>query len=416
MRSILNKEYIKKWKEPSNIFIIGWAIFLISQFMSNSMLKYELPDILLKFMLLLSYVLISIKFLIYDLKYYLSSIKINFNENIEIVDREVFFRVCTITLLSLTGISLFVINRDSSIIKLVILLLGATNIDLKKIIRSYFWIILTGMIIMIVLSQLAIVENLVYGRGDGSDTVRNSFGLLYPTNFSARIFILTLCYSYLNDFKLKWWELVSIGLVTYMTLVTTDGRLDVYSILLILIIILVKKMNTNYQRLLSCASLFVIPFSIIFTFITTVFYNPENKLFFILNRLLSGRLRLGREAFSEYNPFTLFGQVIESNGWGGLEGKNLNLAEYFYIDSSYLKILFYQGVVVFVIMIMIIIYSQYKFFMQKKYNIVFVFALMGIYSIVSEFLIKPEYFPFILALYATVNEEKNDFEIDQISN
>ena len=136
----------------------------------------------------------------------------------------------------------------------------------------------------------------------------------------------------------------------------------------------------------------------------------------MLNKLLSGRLRLGKEAFSKYDPFTLFGQVIESNGWGGLEGRTLNPAEYFYIDSSYLKMLFSQGLVVFVIMIVVIIYSQYRFYTQAKYNIVFVFALMGIYSIVSEFLIKPEYFPFILALYATVNESKKGFEIDQISN
>lgn len=395
----------KKYNDPTSIFLFGWTIFLLSQFLTNSMFKYESYAIVFKIFLALSYLIIVLKVLLYDTKYYLNSFEITKDRSFKLVilNKEIFLKICTIMILSISGIFLFLLKQDSSIIKLVILLLGATNIEIKDIIRRYFWVILISMIAVVFLTQIGFLENLVYDRGDG--TIRNSLGLLYPTNFSSRIFFLVLCYAYLKDFKLKAVELIVIGIISYLTLILTDGRLDVYSIVFILALVLIKKLPVVKQKIIALASILVIPLSILFTIASSVMYDPQNSISIFLNRLLSNRLRLGKEAFERYSPFTPFGQIVESNGWGGLEGKALNPAEYFYIDSSYLKILFMQGFITFIVVIALILYTQVKFVKMKKYNIVFVFAIMGIYAIVSEFLIKPEYFPFILSLYSLVNEE-----------
>ena len=77
----------------------------------------------------------------------------------------------------------------------VLFLAGSRDVPIKKILEVYLVITGAGMILAYGASMLGVIENLqyvTYGRG-----IRNSFGIVYTTDFSAHIFYMMVIGFYL---------------------------------------------------------------------------------------------------------------------------------------------------------------------------------------------------------------------------
>ena len=130
--------------------------------------------------------------------------------------------------------------------------------------------------------------------------------------------------------------------------------------------------------------------SILFTYL----YSDGNAVWEKMDGTLLARFKLGKQAFEDYG-LKLFGQKIPMNGNGG----TLNLVdEYFFLDCSYVNILLTWGAILFLIVMILFIYSCKK--NRKDLHFQYAIALIAVNCMIAHHLMDVAYNPFVLAIAA----------------
>src|SRR5699024_7000776 len=108
--------------------------------------------------------------------------------------------------------------------------------------------------------------------------------------------------------------------------------------------------------------------------------------------------------FERY-PITLFGRKIVEHSFGGTKGAtfaNHNLFElstnYFYLDSSFVRMLLVWGSIVFVLVISTIMWITIRGTAHKEYVLPAIFLLIAINAVLEPHILQIIYNPFLLAL------------------
>lgn len=201
-----------------------------------------------------------------------------------------------------------------------------------------------------------------------------------------------------------------ITCIGFFVLFVEAVRLDGILILVIVVITIVPNIWNNLKRFNIKWILFIELILSSIMIILSYYYSPTNRLTIVLDEILSNRLSQGKQAFLEY-PVKLFGQSIKMQGLGGETGAMHAYREYFYIDSSYVQLIFINGVVMYLIVITLIVMSTYQFFKDKKYVLVISIVLVCISSMIDDLLLNMSYNIFLLSIIANTDsfiiEEKN---------
>lgn len=292
-------------------------------------------------------------------------------------------------------------------------ILGARNIEFEKIIKWYFYLGILMVIFSFISSILGIIKNLTYYR---SGNLRQSFGIIYPTDFASHIFYLILAFTYLNFRKLNWKHYLCYIFISICLIFLSDARLDAICIILVIPIMFVaQKANLNNLKLRMIASLYWIatPILVFITIMTTAFYDQQNKIFAAFNNLLSNRLSLSREGITNYG-FSALGKPIIEHGWGGLSGAkaysgSVSGFKYFMLDSSYVRIFLFYGVIFAVVLFLAITIVSIKQTALLDFSIPAIMLLISISCLVDQHMLELAYNPFLLALSAKLinNRSKN---------
>ena len=142
----------------------------------------------------------------------------------------------------------------------------------------------------------------------------------------------------------------------------------------------------------------ILLFSILISFISSVFYNGNSSLFSKLNQLLSQRLLLGNNALSYYG-LKMFGQKIEWIGSGG-SGiyRTFDQIDYNYVDCSYLQYALSFGIVFMLVMILLYMLAIKHEYLENRNYSLFIFAVIFVISIIEPRLLNIQMNPFILLL------------------
>lgn len=294
-----------------------------------------------------------------------------------------------------------------------LMILGAKNISFKKLIAVFASVCFVTLIVTMGAALTGHIKNLIYYRGTSQ---RIAFGICYPTDFSAHVFYLILCYWYLRGMKLSYVEIVFVALLGVFVYVFCNARLNTICIFFASFVMIATKilLNKNIKKLVSSRLKFIIIkiltyFSAICAFVIfalTYFFNGSNKLLASLNLLLNNRLVLGKMALTKYG-ITKFGQEIFEVGAGGTT-KKLNY--YFYIDSSYIRVAIKYGLLVFILILSIMILINYRSIVNKDWVLLAIMGLVAIQCIVEQHLIDISYNPFLWALLASFNVERNSLK------
>lgn len=243
------------------------------------------------------------------------------------------------------GVLIYHFSNDNSMLLIIMIALSSKNIDFKKIIKYIFVMTILFFGSIIILNSLSILPNIVtYKNG----IARNSFGFLYTSGFSAYISFIFLNFILIRREKFKRIDL-GIGIIVsliifYLTRVSQDSLLIIGESILIYLINLEKKGTLG--KIIRAISVAIIPLSISFVLITSYMFNTYSIFWVNLDAKLSGRLYLGRELISNY-PVKAFGQKIPQIGSAGLatiRNSGDYWTQYFYIDSSYLRLIYMYGV------------------------------------------------------------------------
>lgn len=242
------------------------------------------------------------------------------------------------------------VNR-SFIFELAVLIAGARGIDFTKILRVHFYAVAAALIVTVALALGGYIENLVYYR-DGVS--RMAFGIIYPTDFAAQVFFLTACWVWLRQRKITWWELGIIAALAVFCYVFCDARNSVACMLLLVLGSVYLKLRRrgaakrcrDYALHPAAGWICVLSAPILAAVMILLcrFYSGEGWML-RLDGILSNRLYYGWTAFRDYSV-NLFGQDVYMDGLGGLEDISVfQHYYYFFLDSSYVNMLFCHGIV-----------------------------------------------------------------------
>ena len=308
-------------------------------------------------------------------------------------------------LLLLSGVLVYFQTNRLNFLVYSMLLVLLVNVDMKVVLRNY--VVVAGILVVgvFLLSLVGMVPNLQYNR---AGVIRNSFGFIYPTDFASHCFYLFLAISYLLKEKFIWTRSLFGVLLSAFIIKYCDARLNALSILLATVIF-IYFYYSNGKKLKIFA---LLPYSAV-VFASTVTYlsykfSWSNPFLVSVNKLITGRLALGRNAFDTFGVHLFGTRNVQFIGSGG---KTESVIGYNYVDSSYVQMLFTYGIVPVVLLIVIYVVASRKQYKDGQYLFVAILSLIAFNCMIEAFWFVPTYNIFMFLLFTTntfSEKESND--------
>ena len=308
-------------------------------------------------------------------------------------------------LLLLSGVLVYVQTNRLNFLVYSMLLVLLVNVDMKVVLRNY--VVVAGILVVgvFLLSLVGMVPNLQYNR---AGVIRNSFGFIYPTDFASHCFYLFLAISYLLKDKFIWTRSLFGVLLSAFIIKYCDARLNALSILLATVIF-IYFYYSNGKKLKIFA---LLPYSaVVFASVVTYFsykFSWSNPFLVSINKLITGRLALGRNAFDTFGVHLFGTRNVQFIGSGG---KTESVIGYNYVDSSYVQMLFTYGIVPVILLIIIYVVASRKQYKEGQYLLVAILSLIAFNCMIEAFWFVPTYNIFMFLLFTTntfSEKESND--------
>lgn len=369
-------------KVSEYLFFASFFIYIITQYLGGTMFTV---DGTISFLLLtISSILAFIKIIIFDNESNLYKLTI----------------VLLLIILFAAGKNSF----DYNFYYYAFLIFAAKNIEFRKILKYYIIVLASGIIVTAIFALIHVIPAIVITRSNSS-ALRLALGSVYPSDLAARIFHLMVGYAVLKKFKLTLPEYLSIIAITITTYVVTDTKLDLILMILLIICLSFYKYIVILMSMIKpyIFNLLILGF-IAINILLAYFYNPKISILNKLNSALTGRLDLANRGFNDYNV-TLYGQYVYQNGWGGIHKK---IIDYFYIDSSLVRVLLMQGLIVYIILICLMLRDMKIFIKNKQFSLAIALFFIIASSAIDQHLIEITFNFIFLASFANIDYFKDD--------
>ena len=308
-------------------------------------------------------------------------------------------------LLLLSGVLVYFQTNRLNFLVYSMLLVLLVNVDMKVVLRNY--VVVAGILVVgvFLLSLVGMVPNLQYNR---AGVIRNSFGFIYPTDFASHCFYLFLAISYLLKDKFIWTRSLFGVLLSAFIIKYCDARLNALSILLATVIfIYFYYSNGKKLKLFALLPYSAVVFASVVTYLSYKF-SWSNPFLVSINKLITGRLALGRNAFDTFGVHLFGTRNVQFIGSGG---KTESVIGYNYVDSSYVQMLFTYGIVPVVLLIIIYVVASRKQYKDGQYLLVAILSLIAFNCMIEAFWFVPTYNIFMFLLFTTntfSKKESND--------
>lgn len=292
---------------------------------------------------------------------------------------------------------------DLYICQTLVLAYCARSFDFRSIVSACLAIQAGVVALILLLCVIGIAPDEISMSPDGA--VRHSVGFIHPATLGHHYLNFTLMYFYLKRGRLSLIE--SLTIVAIDLLIWKVGGVSVA--LLPTVLVLVAKVaeiwrdrqgKRGTRRFLRAAAVCWFPLMVAISIVVFLMIDPNSPLGTKLDSLLSQRVSLSNTALNTYG-ITLFGSNVQFNFYGTQGIGN----SYFFIDNSYLQILFVDGLVELVVVVLLFcrLMSQAA---KASPLIAFVLAFYGINAFIDPQLLQLQYCVFLLLLGATLEPEK----------
>lgn len=299
-------------------------------------------------------------------------------------------------------------------------IIGARNVNFHDIIRWYFYLTVFLMLMVMAFSLIRIVPNLVYHSK--LRPTRYSLGMVYPSVIAAHYLFLALAYCYLKFGKLNVFDYLLIFVGDVVCMLLTNTKLDFVATLIVIPVMAIAQrafQGKKWSKIIAAFWWMATPITATVMIFLSYFYNPSNHIFHKINSLLSGRLALGRQAFGKYDVNLLLGRTIVEHSYAGVKGQKLASgsfqSNYFYIDSSYIRMILLWGLLAFIIVIFCLTFIALRSTARKTYILSAVILIASLSFMFEPHIVQIIYNPFLLALlsnnyFSGINKEKKNAE------
>lgn len=314
------------------------------------------------------------------------------------------YLILSILLLLSGGLVYFQTNRLNFLVYSMLLVL-LVNVDMKVVLRNY--VVVAGILVVgvFLLSLIGMIPNLQYNR---AGVIRNSFGFIYPTDFASHCFYLFLAISYLLKDKFIWTRSLFGVLLSAFIIKYCDARLNALSILLATVIFIYFYYSDGKKlKIFALLPYSAVVFASIVTYLSYKF-SWSNPFLVSVNKLITGRLALGRNAFDTFGVHLFGTRNVQFIGSGG---KTESVIGYNYVDSSYVQMLFTYGIVPVVLLLIIYVVASRKQYKDGQYLLVAILSLIAFNCMIEAFWFVPTYNIFMFLLFTTntfSEKESND--------
>ncbi len=293
------------------------------------------------------------------------------------------------------------------ILSLTMITIGAINVPFKKIAKEYFFITFILLAVTIICSLTGVIENLQYtfeaGRG-----VRNSFGIVYPTDFASHVLFTMLSFMIAFEEKLNIFHSALGIVIAVVVYFFCNTRVDCVCMVLacvgipVIKVLKKKKVPAILKKICAQICTWSMPIAAVVMIFLTAVYTSSSPLLSRLNQLINNRLSLGREGLDRY-PITLFGQHVNMVGAGGSTTPS---SDYFFVDCSYMYCLLKFGI----IMTLLIIAAYVFIGMRYKHSglILWFIAITALNCMIAHHLPDVAYIFLTAAVFAQTDAPSKD--------
>lgn len=304
-----------------------------------------------------------------------------------------------------------------SIMEIFLFIYSARNIDIKRIIKISLILHISLMIIIVVSSFIGIIENNVWYREDNS--IRYGIGYRYTTFLANYFFHIVLMYVFLKELKnVTLVECISIIIINKVIYYYTDTKAVFYLVnLAIIMLYIYSKNNVILEKTFIQKNIckYCFPIFALITILITKSYTSSNYILNIMNKVLTGRLSLGKLAYDQYGISILGQPIIWNTGNIGVDEWGIQV--YNYVDSSYVNILLNFGLVILIFICIGFVIVGKEAVKMNNINLYIVLIFIALHSITDPQLIELGYNPFILmisVIFGYTQCNKNTLETDYL--
>ncbi len=256
--------------------------------------------------------------------------------------------------------------------------------------------------------SMGLVENIVHSR------VKNSFGYIYHTDFTAHVFFICVSIVYLRREFLTYLEILGLVLIAFLCYKFCGTICNCFCLLLTagcsLIIKTLQKYKNTSKWWIKCynsfASLMLSSYIVLpaLSLVLTFTYSKENAFSVWADRALHNRLHLGRNGLDQYGV-SLWGQPVVMRGYGGTSEK---VTDYFFLDSSYINVLIRMGLVVFCVVLCWMFINSYHAYKEQDIILLLALSLIAIQCFEEHHLMEMAYNPFLFLITSKRREIAKD--------
>jgi len=380
----MSKTKKRNWWEIT--YLIIFAIVLIYKFLITTMFEIEWPwfTTYLRFGLIAGYTVLK---LFFKRKTYLPK-----------------EWMVTVLVLILFAIPSFLTTKYSFLIEVACFAVAAKDVDFDKILKVFLSVVSVLLVITLIASLTGFVTDLVYvveGRG-----ARHSFGIKYTTDFAAYLLYLALGWVVLTE-RLCAEHAKRASLILALRILVPGGfacvafycchaYTSVFSLVLLTVYAIVESVwpgRVWKQRIIGTLGALAPAIFAALMFCLTKLYASGSAFALKLDTVLSNRLNITARAFAEY-PIRLFGTSVEENGLGGVLWVE---EEYFFIDSSYPRVLLEFGILIFAIVMIAWIYTGIKARKRARYMLCGALVILALQCFMEHHIFEVAYNVFLMA-------------------
>lgn len=318
---------------------------------------------------------------------------------IEIIHKKVSRRLlyaCIMLMTIALGSCLGSSNKTYLLYSLV--LLAAIKIDDKKIVKLNC--LMQGMILFTCVIFSLIFKSLDF-IFDFSGRIRHGLGFTWTTSGPIIYFYFILEYVYLRYEKIKFIEYVILEILNIWFFIMTDSKMTFIVSSVCLLFFMTTSLKKKWWAFIEKRKIWLICLPILICLISIYLhygYSSKYAIWTWMNRLLSGRLALGRSAISMYG-ISWFGTQIKWVGYSVLQPTVELAVGYNYVDCSYLQILLEYGILFLLVVIVIYTIALYKAIKKGNYCLAMILAFVLFFGITEPRLMNFAYNPFPLLAF-----------------
>lgn len=339
----------------------------------------------------------NIKFSVSELCYYAFFSILFFAKAIGLYDGQAVFKLCLIlaagfvfvkliftsydikelvvcVILTLLGLIIYRNSGEKSALIFLIMMIGFKNIDFERIMKVGLFVFAAGFGGMVLMSILGIGNDIVMAHHKfGIDILRRGMGYPHPNVLHVSyavlvVLILFVCSNQKNKIRMCLWVFAGNVIVFLYSASYTGFMLVVFLILFHLYFSYRNRFCMVEKILIQC----IFPVCVLFSLFAPLVVEPDTFLFRILNKVLNQRFYASR-LYMQENPVTLFGSRIYAS-------------HAYALDNSYVTLLIYGGIVLFLLVCAGYIYTIHVSIKKQDVKALSVLLSFVIAGVIEPFL------------------------------